>query len=91
MGGLGKCLKVVKLTKIGAKLTKSGGIALGEVGEMCKTLEKFGRFCFERPSWGSRGSLKAKVESHSAKVIKFLKGRSFERAGVGEAKNGVFC
>ena len=27
LGGLGKCLKVVKLTKIGAKLTKSGSVA----------------------------------------------------------------
>jgi hypothetical protein len=39
---LEKCLKVGKLTKICVKLTKSGGIALAEVGEMCKKLEKLG-------------------------------------------------
>jgi len=39
---LEKCLKVGKLTKDCMKLTKSGGIALVEVGEMCKTLEKLG-------------------------------------------------
>ena len=44
LGGLEKCLKVGKLAKICVKLTKSGGIALEEVGEMCKKLEKFGRF-----------------------------------------------
>jgi len=39
---LEKCLKVGKLTKVCAKVAKSGGIALVEVGEMCKTLEKLG-------------------------------------------------
>ena len=44
VGGLEKCLKVGKLTKIWAKLTKTGGAALAEVGEMRKKMEKFGRF-----------------------------------------------
>jgi len=42
VGVLEKCLKVGKLTKIYMKLTKSGGIALAEVGEMRKKLEKLG-------------------------------------------------
>jgi mevalonate kinase len=42
VGCLEKCSKVGKFTKIYMKLTKSGGIALAEVGEMCKTLEKLG-------------------------------------------------
>ena len=43
VGVLERCLKVGKLTKKCAKLTKSGGIALVEVGEMCKKLEKLRR------------------------------------------------
>jgi hypothetical protein len=45
---LGKSLetfdKVGKITKIWAKLTKSGGVALAEVCEMCKKFEFFRRF-----------------------------------------------
>jgi hypothetical protein len=42
VGSLEKCFKAGKVTKIYVKLTKSGGIALAEVGEMCKKLEKLG-------------------------------------------------
>ena len=42
VGGLEKCLEVEKFTKIDVKVTKSGGVALEEVGEMCKKMEKLG-------------------------------------------------
>jgi len=44
VGSLEKCLKVGKFTKKWMKLAKSWGVALAEVGEMCKSLKKFGRF-----------------------------------------------
>ena len=42
VSSLERCLKVGKFTKVYVKLTKSGGIALAEVGEMRKKLEKLG-------------------------------------------------
>jgi len=47
LGGLEKCFKVGKLTKIRMKLTKSCETALEEVCRIVKTFENLQKFCFE--------------------------------------------
>ena len=68
---LEKCLKVGKLTKIYVKLTKSGGVALAEVGEMCKKLEKL-RQKRGKETKGERGKVGGGAETALYALVHIL-------------------
>ena len=68
---LEKCFKVGKLTKIWAKLTKTEGAALAEVGEMCKKLEKL-RQKRGKETKGERGKVGGGAETALYALVHIL-------------------